>query len=147
MKIYIDDSALNRLLDDRRTPEVKYDRELMVMLVEIIEKGGLELVGSEVLDKQIKETEDVFKETVLEVIYSMSTEEVKVDKGILERAEEIRRKLNGIQYIDSLHIACAEAGEVDAMVTADTRLALLSKGIKLKTRLLILPQMFTEVLK
>ncbi len=147
MKVYIDDSALHRLVDDRRLPEVKYDRELMVMLVEIIEKGSMDFIGSEVLNNQIKDTEDVFKRTVLEVLYSMTKEEVKVTRNILDRAEEIRRKLVGIHYIDSLHIACAEAGEVDALVTCDTRLVLLSKGIKLKTRLLTLPQWMMEVLK
>ncbi|MCR5623806.1 MAG: PIN domain-containing protein [Lachnospiraceae bacterium] len=147
LKIYLDDSALHRLLDDRRLPEVKYERELMVMIVELIEKEAIDCVGSEVLNKQIKATENVFKETILEVLYSMTKDEVKVNRDILERAEEIRRKFGDVLYTDSLHIACAEVGEADVFVTVDEKLVKASKGIKLKTRLMTLPRFLMEVLK
>ncbi len=58
------------------------------------------------------------KQSILQMIYSLCTEEVSVDWQILTRAEEIRH-ISNIKYKDSIHLACAEAANV--LLTTDKK--------------------------
>ena len=120
MKIYLDNCCYNRVLDDRSYFQIYYERNSVLLILELIEKLEIELIGSEMLVKEINDTSNLYKKSVLKLLYSLCKEEIKVNSDILDRAEEIRRDSN-IKYKDSIHLACAEEANVDALLTTDRK--------------------------
>lgn len=79
------------------------------------------------------------------MMYSLCSKEVRVDSAILDRAEEIRHCSN-IKYKDSIHLACAEAAEADALLTTDKKFANNGNRIKIYTKIMNPNQWLSEVL-
>ena len=73
------------------------------------------------------------KREKVRALYSLATPDIPFNDEIKTRAEELRSK-SSIRLMDSLHVATAEAGKVDAMLTTDDKLikacARLNLGVK-----------------
>lgn len=145
MEIYLDNCCYNRILDDRSYPQIYYERNSVMLILELVEKSVIELTGSEMLVKEISDTSDLYKKSVLQMIYKLCSKEVKIDSFILDRAEEIRHSSN-IKYKDSIHLACAEAAKVNALLTTDRKFMNNSKRIKTYTKVTSPNQWLLEVL-
>lgn len=65
MKIYLDNCCYNRILDDRSNSQIYYERNSVMLILELIEKASVELVGSEMLVKEINDISDSYKKSVL----------------------------------------------------------------------------------
>ncbi len=122
MKIYLDNCCYNRLLDDRSQLQIYYERNSVMLILELAEKKTVQLVGSEMLVKEIGDTTDSYRRSILQTLYGLCSKEIKVTPPILERAEKIRR-ISNIKYKDSIHLACAEAAKADALLTTDRKFA------------------------
>ena len=114
MKIYLDNCCYNRILDDRSYPQIYYERNSVMLILE-------------------------------QMIYKLCSKEVKIDSFILDRAEEIRHSSN-IKYKDSIHLACAEAAKVNALLTTDRKFMNNSNRIKTYTKVTSPNQWLLEVL-
>ena len=145
MKIYLDNCCYNRLLDDRSYSQIYYERNSIMLILELAEQLVIEVIGSEMLMKEIADTSDMYKRNILQMMYGVCKEEVKVNLQILSRAEEIRHSSN-IKYKDSIHLACAEAAKVDALLTTDRKFIGNCTHIKTYTRVLNPNQWLSEVL-
>lgn len=145
MKIYLDNCCYNRILDDRSNTQIYYERNSVMLILELVEKAAVELVGSEMLVKEMNDLNDIYKRSVIQMMYGLCSEEVKVTGAILDRAEEIRHCSN-IKYKDSIHLACAEAARVDALVTTDKKFINSGNKIKIDTRIMNPNQWLSEVL-
>lgn len=145
MKIYLDNCCYNRILDDRSNSQIYYERNSVMLILELIEKASVELVGSEMLVKEMNDISDSYKKSVLQMMYSLCSEEIRVNSVILDRAEEIRHCCN-IKYKDSIHLACAEAAKADALLTTDKQFMNNAKRIKAYTRIMNPNQWLLEVL-
>ena len=120
MRVYLDNCCYNRLLDDRSYSHIYYERNSVMLILELAEHSAIQLIGSQMLVKEIQETPDKYKCAILQMIYSLCTEEISVDRSILTRAEEIRH-ISNIKYKDSIHLACAESANVDVLLTTDKK--------------------------
>lgn len=130
MKIYMDNCCYNRLLDDRSYSTIYYERNTILFIMELIEKGEIELVGSEMLQREINDTTDIYKKSVIQAVYSgLCTSEIMVTSEILDRAEQIRNVSN-IKFKDSIHLACAESAKVNVLLTTDRKFINNSNRIK-----------------
>lgn len=49
MKIYLDNCCYNRILDDRSNSQIYYERNSVMLILELVEMASVELVGSEML--------------------------------------------------------------------------------------------------
>lgn len=145
MKIYLDNCCYNRILDDRSNSQIYYERNSVMLILELIEKEAVELVGSEMLVKEMNDLSDSYKKSVLQMIYGLCSEEIRVTSAILDRAEEIRHCSN-IKYKDSIHLACAEAAKADALLTTDKKFINNGNRIKINTRIMNPNQWLLEVL-
>lgn len=145
MKIYLDNCCFNRLLDDRSYSQIYYERNSVMLILELIEQNAVELIGSQMLVKEIEETKDPYRKSVLRLIYSLVSEEVAVDLPILTRAEEIRHSSN-IKYKDSIHLACAEAASADVLLTTDKKFLNNCNRIQTCTKVMNPNQWLLEVL-
>jgi len=145
MRIYLDNCCFNRILDDRSYSQIYYERNSVLLILELVEQSIIRLIGSEMLVKEMSDVTDPYKCSVLAMLYGLCSEEIKVTPAILDRAEEIRHSCN-IKYKDSIHLACAEAAKVDALLTTDRRLISNCNHIKTYTRVLNPNQWLVEVL-
>lgn len=145
MKIYLDNCCYNRILDDRSNSQIYYERNSVMLILELAEKAVIELVESEMLVKEMNDIADSYKKSVLQMMYGLCSEEIRVDGPILDRAEEIRHCSN-IKFKDSIHLACAEAAKVDALLTTDKKFIHNGERIKIDTRIMNPNQWLWEVL-
>lgn len=145
MKIYLDNCCYNRLLDDRSNLQIYYERNSVMLILELAEKRVLQLVGSEMLAREMEDTPDHYRRVILRTVYSLCREETKITLPVLERAEEIRHASN-IRYKDSIHLACAEAAQVDALLTTDRKFAGNCSRIKTYTKVMNPNQWLLEVI-
>lgn len=145
MKIYLDNCCYNRLLDDRSNLQVYYERNSVMLILELAEKNIVQLVGSEMLAREINDTPSPYRRAVLQAVYGLCLEETKITLPILERAEEIRHASN-IKYKDSIHLACAETAQTDALLTTDRKFANNCSRIKTYTKVMNPNQWLLEVI-
>ena len=61
MKIYLDNCCYNRILDDRSNSQIYYERNSVMLILELAEKAAVELVGSEMLVKEMNDIADSYK--------------------------------------------------------------------------------------
>jgi predicted nucleic acid-binding protein len=89
--------------------------------LELAEKCAIKIVGSQMIVKELDDITDAFRLKVLQMVYqSLCSQEVRIDNKILDRAEQIRH-ISNIKYKDSIHLACAEASQVDVLLTTDKK--------------------------
>jgi len=61
MKIYLDNCCFNRVFDDRSYPVIYLERNSIMLILELAENNRLEIVGSDMLKKEISDTPDYFR--------------------------------------------------------------------------------------
>lgn len=118
MKIYLDNSAYNRIFDDQSQPRIYFEASAMLLIFFFIEKGNLILVSSDAVnyENQVNpfEKRKMFVENASSRARFFQQE---VEKKILKRAREIEQLT--ITGMDALHLACAEEQSVDTFITCD----------------------------
>ena len=145
MKIYMDNCCFNRILDDRSYPNVYLECNSVMIILEMIEKGFVELCGSKMLRMEIDDTPNSFKREKLELMYSLCASEIEVTEDIVERALDIQNNSN-IRSKDSIHLACAEAGEVDFFLTVDKKFRNNANRLQAKVQVISPTEWLMEVL-
>jgi len=85
-----------------------------------IEEDKWRMVISDIIKYEISKIKDKEKRQNIEPILRLSKENIKLNKKILNRAEELNKK--GIKPMDALHIASAEYSRADYFITTDTKL-------------------------
>lgn len=90
MKIYMDNCCYNRLFDDRTNIKNYLEREAVLLILELIYERRVEIIGSDVLAKEMLAIRDVTKRKRVYAIYQNCVlESVFADKGIVQRAKEL----------------------------------------------------------
>ncbi len=145
MKVYMDNCCFNRIFDDRSQPVIYFDRNSVMIVLELVEKGVFELCGSQMLVKEIADTPDAFKRERLELMYSLCSSEVEVTESIIERAYDIREYSN-IRTKDSIHLACAEYANVDVLLTVDKKFMNNANRIPAKVKVMSPTEWLLEVI-
>ena len=116
-----------------------------MLILELAEQSAIQIIGSQMLVREMADTRNLYKRAVLQMIYELCSEEVRITTQILERSEEIRHSSN-IKYKDSLHLACAEAAKADVLLTTDRKFMNNCSRIKTYTKVLEPNQWLLEVL-
>ena len=145
MKVYLDNCCYNRVLDDRSYAQIYYERNSVMLILELAEKSAIKIIGSEMLIKEMQDNKDSYRRSILQMMYGLCTEEIKVSLSVLSGAEDIRKRSN-IKYKDSIHLACAEEAGADVFLTTDRKLINNSNRIKMYTKVMNPNQWLLEVL-
>ena len=133
MKIYLDVCCFNRPFDDHSQDRVRLESEAIVTILSYIQYKHAVLVGSEVVDAEISKMPEHDKKYKVSIVSNLKQEYVAVDDYTIGRAEELEKI--GFKSFDALHIACAEKGGVDILLTTDDNF--LSKAAQNKNTLKI----------
>ncbi|HDH96974.1 MAG TPA: PIN domain-containing protein [Proteobacteria bacterium] len=120
MKIYLDVCCLNRPFDDRKQDRVRLESEAVLAILGRCQDEGWILLGSEVIDLEISRIPDGERKQKVGLLSSIARLRVVVGDAVERRAVELERL--GFKAFDALHIACAEAGGADVLLTTDDRL-------------------------
>jgi hypothetical protein len=111
---------LSRLTDDQSQPRIRQEAEAIERLLADVRHGSVQLVSSEALEDEVRRNPSSERRAEAQALLSGAEIRMEVDEGIARRAQ----LLVGLGYglFDALHIAAAEAANVDVMLTTDERL-------------------------
>jgi len=126
MKIYLDVCCLNRPFDDQTQDRIHLEAEAILSILNHSQTAGWSVIGSDAIDYEISKMPDNDKLLMVQILSTMHDAHVKVDAGVERRAVELKRA--GLKPLDALHVACAEKGKADILLTTDDDL--LSKALK-----------------
>ena len=115
MKIYLDVCCLNRPFDDHSQERVRLESEAVVAILG--RSKTLTLLSSEIIDLEISKIPDEDRKQKVMLLSSISKMNIVIDDEIISRAKELNKM--GFKSFDAFHIACAEKGQADALLTID----------------------------
>ncbi|MGL5508696.1 MAG: hypothetical protein ACRC2J_01820 [Microcoleaceae cyanobacterium] len=125
-KLYLDVCCLNRPFDDWSQERVRLEGEVILSILNRIKTQQWQLISSEVIEVELLKMKNVDKLKKVQQLLSLATASIILDDNIDQRSQEIEKL--GFRLYDSFHIASAEIGKVDILLTTDDRL------LKLATR-------------
>ena len=144
MKIYLDNCALQRPLDDKSQIRIRLEAEAILAIVEQCQSGEIELVSSEVLELELSETPIKTRVDYGCSILESAPDYIEIDALIESRAGAF--VLLGIKPLDALHLASAEVAQVDYFCTCDDRFLRRAKTIAdLKTKVVTPLELIEEL--
>ncbi len=145
MRIYLNTSAYNRPFDNLSAERVRVEAEAVASLLAAVADGRAVLVGSEYLDFEIGQTPDRERARRVHALLRDVTVRVEMAPALLARARVLER--HGLRGLDALHVAAAEKGRADLLVTTDDRLVKRAAraGVALATRIVFPPAALVEL--
>ena len=117
MKIYLDVCCLNRPFDDQVQDRVRLESEAVLSILNHSKAKGWRLLNSEVINIEISKMPDNDKRQKVTILSIMLQSNIVVDEDIERRAIELENL--AFKPFDALHIACAEKGKADILLTTD----------------------------
>jgi predicted nucleic acid-binding protein len=137
MKIYIDNCALQRPLDSKNQLRILLEADAVLGIIELCRTQEGELVASDLLRFEIGKCQNVVRREYATDVLQIAKVNVSLTVGIRQRAYELEKF--GIQPLDGLHIASAEAAQVDYFCTCDDGILAKAKSKSFSTVKIISP--------
>jgi predicted nucleic acid-binding protein len=133
VKIYLDVCCLNRPFDDHSQERIRLESEAVITILG--RSKTLTLLTSEVVDLEVSKIPDEDRRQKVRLLSSISKMNVVIDDEVIGRAKELNKM--GFKSFDAFHIACAEKGQADILLTTDDHLLkkATSQGQSIKVRL------------
>jgi predicted nucleic acid-binding protein len=118
-RVYLDACALMRLYDRGNQARVRAESRATEEFLALAFRGLVVWIVSEVLEAELSRNPDF--DTRLEALdlLTLASERLLVSDGAFRRAEALEQL--GYGAFDALHLACAEEGKVDSLLTTDDR--------------------------
>ena len=119
-KIYLDTCCLNRPFNDQTQARICRETEAVQTILARFFTSDWQWVTSTVLVNEISKTPDAALRDDMEALLSLAHQNVSV--GASEQTRCTQLKSLGFKWLDALHIACAESGGTDILLTTDDRM-------------------------
>jgi predicted nucleic acid-binding protein len=116
-RVYFNACCLNRPFDDQSQARIRLEIEATEHLLRAVEAGILFWVTSDALFYEIHKCPEESRRTAVLALCARATERVASDEAALQRARALRS--HGLRDLDARHLACAERGGVEGLVTTD----------------------------
>ncbi len=144
MKIYLDNCALQRPLDDKSQMRIRLEAEAILSVLELCKAGEFELISSEALELEIEKNPLATRRNYAESALESTQSHIMLNDSIELRAHEFLTL--GIKPLDALHLASAEAAKADYFCTCDDRFLRRAKTIGDVKTVLVTPLELIEEL-
>ena len=118
-RIYLDVCCLNRPFDGQKADRVRMETEALKSILLHIGSGKWTGIGSAAVDFEVGRMADADKKLKVLELKSVLSVHVVIGKAGRRRAKDIAAM--GFKSLDALHIACAEKGHADVLLTTDDR--------------------------
>jgi predicted nucleic acid-binding protein len=119
-KIYLDVCCLNRPFDDWTQERIRLEGEVILSIFERIVAKQWDLISSEAIEAELLKMKNLEKLQNVQKLLNLASDSIMLDSNIDLRSQELTKL--GFGLYDSFHIACAEIGKVDVLLTTDDRL-------------------------
>ena len=130
MRIYLDNCCLGRPFDDDRQDRVRLEAEAVLLILEHVRAKEFVWVGGEVLTEESSRNPDREKRRRTEALLELVSLKVELAPLDVERASALQK--SGFDIFDSYHLAAAEKGKCDVLLTTDDQLLRNAKRQKAK---------------
>ncbi len=120
VRLYLDTSLYNRPFDDQSQPKIFLETQAVVIVLQMVESGAAELVSSTALAYENSRNPYADRQKATECYLALASVYQVLDDSIRLRAKELEAQ--GVQALDALHVASAEAAGCDYLLTCDRRL-------------------------
>ena len=124
-RIYLDTCTVGRSLDNQTQDRIRRETEAIETIIDCCFTGELRWIASEVLAIEIANNPNLKKREVMKDRLNFAHETVLV--GSEEGQRVAKLEVLGFKRFDALHIACAESGGADILLTTDDRMLRLAK--------------------
>jgi predicted nucleic acid-binding protein len=116
-KIYLDACCLNRLTDDQAQQRIHEEAEAVELILRRMHSGEVQWISSEALTDEINRNPNLERRLGNAALLKLANQTVEVDQKTAGRAKDLEAAGSGA--FDALHLACAEAAQVDVLLTTD----------------------------
>ncbi|NEP19427.1 MAG: type II toxin-antitoxin system VapC family toxin, partial [Leptolyngbya sp. SIO4C1] len=116
----MDTSVLNRPFDDQTQPRIALETQALRTILQLIESGQVDLVGSAVLDYENSRNSSQMRRQRGQQGLELARRYQNLDAVVTQRASELEQQ--GLKAMDALHVSCSEAAQCDYFLTCDDRL-------------------------
>lgn len=120
MRIYLDICTIQRPFDDASQLRVHVEAEAFLRILERIESGEIQLVGSFAHVMETEANPHRLRREFAESVLALASEFIEPTDEVDERALEYRSM--GLRMLDATHLAVAVACQVDFFCTCDDKL-------------------------
>ena len=130
-KIYLDTCCLNRFFNPQLQARIRRETRAIDAIFLNFDTQDWYWIASSVLRFEINQTPNLEKRAELRRMLRRAHETILA--GALEMARSEALESLGFKHYDALHIACAESGGADVLLTTDDRL--LSRATRFSAQL------------
>ncbi len=120
MRVYLDTCAIQRPLDDLGQLRVRVEAEAVLAVIAAAERGGVDLVASDVLRFEIENNPLPHRRDFARNVLRLATRDIATTEAVGSRAAEYQQA--GIQPLDAVHLASAVEADADLFCTTDDAL-------------------------
>ncbi len=147
MKIYLDVCCLNRPFDEQIQDRIRIESESILIILSHCLSRRWQMVGSEVVDIEVSLIPDSERKYKVSILSTIARTKIIINEEIENRAIELENL--DFKPFDALHIACAEKGKADVLLTTDDSFlrTALRNGIRLKVTVKNPVKWLMEVMK
>ncbi|MDE0398249.1 MAG: PIN domain-containing protein [Candidatus Poribacteria bacterium] len=132
MKIYLDTCCLNRLSDRQIQERIRQETEAVNMMLSNFRTKRWHWISSSILQFEINQNPDLDQRVSLTTLLQLGHQTIFVGGEEILRGEELEGL--GFKELDALHIACAESGNADILLTTDDRMLRRAKRYRAQLR-------------
>lgn len=119
-RVYLDVCCLNRPLDNQSQDRIRLETEAILLIYKKCRLESWNLINSEAIEFEISKTPDSQRIKKVELALSIEKGKIPLSNEVKQRSIELVKL--GFKPFDAIHIASAEIGQVDVMLTTDDRL-------------------------
>ena len=118
MKLYLDNSFLNRPFDDQSISRNHIETQVLFEVLHMAASGRADIVNSAVVEYENSKNSNPKRKNFVATSLKAALFFQAVTPAIRDRAQHIEQVF-GITPLDALHIASAEAADADVFLTCD----------------------------
>ena len=117
MTVYLDACCLNRLTDDQSQSRIRAEAEVVEVIFKRMRAGEIQWISSEALVDEIERNPQPERRLENVALLSLASSTAGLTDAVVDRAGELEAA--GYGAYDALHLAFAEASQVDVLFTTD----------------------------
>jgi hypothetical protein len=117
LTIYLDNCCLNRPFDDQDQDRVRLEAEAVTIILRHVQSGEWIWVGSDILLIENQENSDDERRMQVSALCRFQGRRVFFDDADIRRAAAVCAL--GFDVLDAYHVAAAEKGRCDVLLTTD----------------------------
>jgi predicted nucleic acid-binding protein len=128
LSVYIDSSSWNRLYDDHTQDRIRKEANAVKDIINLIKDDQVKLIFSQALQEEMSRHPDIAYGAI-----KISSEFISRSPEIDSRGLQLHNK--GMGAYDALHVASAEEGGADVLLTSDDRMIRKARSLGARVRL------------